>query len=564
MASSRSNETKLSKDAATLRLEAQTDAALRAREDESAQKHALAILAEHMLQPATLHTFEIHGARNTRKSFLDPIFQPLVDDSRNVGTTLGDVFADVQEAVGKLERFGIFKPDPTVHFADARQRDPAAAATDYDIAVRVSELPRFRLNTGTDLGNTEGSAYGNLLWRNIFGGAESLSLNASAGTRTRSAYSAVLSAPLEGNPDVRLSLEGLASATQKPWASHEEVLKGGTVRLGWRVPATGDLHSVAYGSSWRQLTGLGANASPTVRRDAGDSLKSSLSHTFTRDRRNNPLLPQSGYLVRTASELAGWGPLGGDVAFAKAEAEFSGAVPVVFPNVKAASSTSPASSSSSSTLASALGPSSPIATTASGTDYGITVGAGFRAGLLYPLPFGYNLFGSGAAPSRINDRFLLGGPTDVRGFTQGGLGPHDGSDAVGGDVFAAGGVNVLVPITKAGRDSPLRLQLFANSGRLVALRTKKQPKPQAASASDDTEGAAPQQPAGQTSSQVAQSVSAALQDLTTGLPSTAVGVGLVYAHPVARFELNFSLPLVMRRGEDSRKGLQVGVGINFM
>ena len=29
----------------------------------------------------------------------------------------------------------------------------------------------------------------------------------------------------------------------------------------------------------------------------------------------------------------------------------------------------------------------------------------------------------------------------------------------------------------------------------------------------------------------------------------------MYAHPVARFELNFSLPLVMRRGEEARKGL---------
>ncbi|CAK7233005.1 hypothetical protein SBRCBS47491_008462 [Sporothrix bragantina] len=538
MASPGSNS--LNKDPATLRREAQTDAVLRAKEEESARRHALATMAEHMLQPATLHTFEIHGARNTRRSFLDPIFQPLVDETRNVGTTLGDVFGEVQDAVGKLERFGIFKPDPTVHFADARQRDPSAAATDYDIAVRVSELPRFRLNTGTDLGNTEGSAYGNLLWRNMFGGAESLSLNASAGTRTRSAYSAVLAAPLEGNPDVRISVEGLASATQKPWASHEEVLKSGTVRLGWYVPETGDMHSVAYGSAWRQLTGLGAGASPTVRRDAGDSLKSSLSHTFTRDRRDNALLPQSGYLVRTVSELAGWGPLGGDVAFAKTEAEVSGAIPLVFPSSSSTSSTSPSSSSSSIPKA---------------VDSGITLGAGFRAGLLYPLPFGYNLFGGNAAPSRINDRFLLGGPTDVRGFTQGGLGPHDGSDAVGGDLFAAGGVNLLVPITKAGRDSPLRLQLFANSGRLVALRNKK-PKAQA-------EGAPAAVP-GSSSSQVAKSVSAAMQELATGLPSTAVGVGLVYAHPVARFELNFSLPLVMRRGEESRKGLQVGVGINFM
>ncbi|CRK18227.1 hypothetical protein BN1723_011543 [Verticillium longisporum] len=50
----------------------------------------------------------------------------------------------------------------------------------------------------------------------------------------------------------------------------------------------------------------------------------------------------------------------------------------------------------------------------------------------------------------------------------------------------------------------------------------------------------------------------------SGPPSVAAGMGLVYAHPVARFELNFSLPLVVRRGEVGTKGVQVGVGINFL
>jgi outer membrane protein insertion porin family len=56
----------------------------------------------------------------------------------------------------------------------------------------------------------------------------------------------------------------------------------------------------------------------------------------------------------------------------------------------------------------------------------------------------------------------------------------------------------------------------------------------------------------------------AVGELFNGVPSVAAGVGLVYAHPVARFELNFSLPLVLRKGEASTKGLQVGVGINFL
>jgi outer membrane protein insertion porin family len=65
------------------------------------------------------------------------------------------------------------KPSPT---------DPSSTPTDIDIYIKATERGRIALKTGTDLGNTEGSAYGNLLWRNIFGGAESFNFNASAGT----------------------------------------------------------------------------------------------------------------------------------------------------------------------------------------------------------------------------------------------------------------------------------------------------------------------------------------------------------------------------------------------
>ena len=61
-----------------------------------------------------------------------------------------------------------------------------------------------------------------------------------------------------------------------------------------------------------------------------------------------------------------------------------------------------------------------------------------------------------------------------------------------------------------------------------------------------------------------EKVGNALSELGNGLPSIAAGVGLVYAHPVARFELNFSLPLVVRRGEDARKGVSFGVGISML
>lgn len=365
------------------------------------------------------------------------------------------------------------------------------------------------LKTGTDLGNTEGSAYGNLLWRNVLGGAESLNLNASMGTRTRSAYQAAFDTPILSDPDFRLEVGGIASATQKSWASHEEALKGGWAKLRW-MSQNGHRHEMGYNGFWRQITDLAQNASSTVRTDAGDSVKSSVFHSWTNDRRDNPLLPSRGYYAKAFNELAGWGPLKGDVSFWKSELETQGAVPIPIPGIKG--------------------------------DSGVSFTTGFRAGLLYPLGLDAD---SRPQLSRINDRFVLGGPTDVRGFRQCGLGPHDGSDAVGGDVYAAGSANLLVPLPRVGAEKPLRLQAFLNGGRLLPLRTSQKTTPT-------------------TNSEVADAAVSTITELQNGLPSVAAGVGLVYAHPVARFELNFSLPLVLRRGEEGRKGLQLGIGINFL
>lgn len=408
----------------------------------------------------------------------------------------------------------ILRQPPEVFLSQADPTDPSSTPTDVNISIGLKELPSFKLQTGTDVGNGEGSAYGSLLWRNIFGGAEMLTLNAKSGTRTRSAYSANLSAPVFSNPDMRVSLEALASAAEKPWAAHEEVLKGGTVQLSW-LNSVKDTHSVEYTGIWRQITSLAGGASQTVRQDAGDSLKSSIRHTFYRERRDNPQLPQDGYMVRSKLELAGLGPLGGDVSFSKSELEMSGALPIPIPGKE--------------------GPS------------GISIGAGLRMGLLYPLAPGVT---GPAQSSRINDRFQLGGPTDVRGFKLGGIGPHDGKDAVGGDVFAAGTVNMLLPLPYKGPESALRFQMFANGGRLVALQNNDR-----APGSDSRSISA---------TAVRDGVLNAVAEVFNGAPSMAAGVGLVYAHPVARFELNFSLPLVLRKGELGTKGLQLGVGINFM
>lgn len=346
-------------------------------------------------------------------------------------------------------------------------------------------------------------------WRNLLGGAETLDVNASIGTRTRSSYQATFDTPVHSNPDLRFQVGGVQSATQKVFASHEEVLKGAWTKLRW-LSSPGSFHEFGYNGFWRQVTGLAQNASQTVKSEAGDSFKSSISHTWTKDRRNNPMLPSSGYYAKSNAELAGWGPLQGDVAFFKGEMETQSALSIPIPGVKGES--------------------------------GVSFTTGLRAGLLYPLTLASK---QNPEMSRINDRFQLGGPTDVRGFRLSGLGPHDGPDAVGGDIYAAGSANLLFPLPKVGKDKPLRFQAFVNGGRLLALRNP------------DKEGSV-------TSEEVKQSVASAITELGNGLPTMSAGVGLVYAHPVARFELNFSLPLVVRKYEESRKGISFGIGINFL
>ncbi len=380
----------------------------------------------------------------------------------------------------------------------------------------VREKGRILAKTGTDVGNVEGSAYGFLSWRNVLGGAETLNVTGSLGTRTRSAYSVAFSTPVRSDPDVRWEIGALVNTTRKDWASHEEVTRGWGSKVRWRS-GWGHYHELGYSGLWRQNTGLADTASATVRGDAGDSVKSSVTHVWSRDGRDNATLPTSGYLLKASNEVAGWGPLRGDVAFWKSEVESQVATPIPVPGVRKG---------------------------------GVTLTTALRGGVLYPLTLPGEVH---PRPSRINDRFQLGGPTDVRGFRFSGLGPRDGNDALGGDMYYAASANLFMPLPRVDPDRPLRLQAFVNGGRLVALND----------GGKETK-TGQESPSGGSASTQMSIVRNTANQLFEGLPSVAAGVGLVYAHPVARFELNFSLPLVLRRGEQGRKGLSFGVGISFL
>jgi outer membrane protein insertion porin family len=123
-------------------------------------------------------------------------------------------------------------------------------------------------------------------------------------------------------------------------------------------------------------------------------LKSSISHTFVRDRRDDSFLPTKGYHLRLTQELSGVGSLG-DTKFFKNEIEASvahqyGGGEILRDeegNIKAVAP-------------------------------GYVLSLSARGGLLATL---------NDKEASITDRFMLGGPLSIRGFRTCGIGPRDKS-----------------------------------------------------------------------------------------------------------------------------------------
>jgi outer membrane protein insertion porin family len=129
------------------------------------------------------------------------------------------------------------------------------------------------------------------------------------------------------------------------------------------------------------------------------------------------------------------------------------------------------------------------------------------------------------------DRFFIGGANDVRSFTMNGLGPKQYNSSTGGDVFLNGGISLVSKIPKVDPDSNFKIHNFLNFGKLLPLDKTKM---------------------------------GSLADQFTKQYSVSFGSGILYNHPMARFELNICLPLMVNERDGVRKGLQYGIGMSFL
>lgn len=239
----------------------------------------------------------------------------------------------------------------------------------------------------------------------------------------------------------------------------------------------------------------------SIRKEAGHSFKSSINHVFVRDRRDDMLLPSSGHYIRLANEFSG--VLGiGNAHFFKSELETQ--------------------------VCHKIGGNQPLINKEGepeGVHPGLVISATARAGFLAEL-------GDYPKASTVSDRFVLGGPLSVRGFRIAGIGPRDGHDALGGNMYWAVGLSAIAPLPTL-ESKPLRAHAFVNAGTNIPWNKR------------------------------ASSLQSTAEALSRS-PSTSVGLGLIYRHSIARIELNYCIPLTAAKGDQLRRGLQFGIGLNFL
>ncbi|KAJ9113502.1 hypothetical protein QFC20_001853 [Naganishia adeliensis] len=472
-------------------------------EYEAAQRRIGEVVTESLDHPLHLSSIRIvNPPRTTRSSFLSSLLSPFISpipqssitpswlnpsvsyglEGATPPKTLHEILYTTKMLTTHLRRFDIFQDQIDVKLEPAK----GGVIGDVDLVLGIREKGRVFLKAGTEVGGGEGGFNVTGRLRNVFGGAESLELNASKGTRTKSAYQLNFTTPLAASPLLDFSLSAFAlNRDHSAFASHLEQTHGGRAKFSARAPW--GAHDITYEMVQRDITNLTKNASLSIRELAQPSTKASVTHTFTRDTRDDPWMGSAGSLLKISYEYAGLPGSSESVNFLKSTAQ--------------------------SQLSRVLSP-------GSGWHYSISS----LTTMLIPL-------NASRTSTQLPDRVFLGGPNSIRGWKIGGIGARDGSDSLGGDLAWALGVSVFAPFPTK-KEWPVKLHGFLNTGRVVGWES-------------------------------AQSFANNVARMYSS-PNMSVGLGLLYRLDPIRVEVNFALPLIGRKGEGWARGLNVGIGLEFL
>ncbi|XP_028673503.1 sorting and assembly machinery component 50 homolog B [Erpetoichthys calabaricus] len=418
----------------------------------------------------------IDGLGRTKEDFLGYEIAELF-----TAKNLIDVMKKAHEAREKLLRLGIFRQVEVV--IDTCQEEDALP-NGLDVTFEVKEMRRLTGSYNTMVGNNEGSMVLGLKLPNLFGRAEKLTFQFSYGTKETS-YGLSFFKPQPGYFERNFAINLYKVTGQFPWSSLRETDRGISTEINFPIWKTN--HTLKWEGVWRELGCLARTASFAIREESGHSLKSSISHAMVIDTRNSTILPRQGFLLKVNQELAGY--TGGDASFLKEDIEIQLNRRLFWDSVFSAS---------------------------------------LWGGLLIPI---------GEKPSCIADRFYLGGPTSVRGFSMYSIGPQSEGDYLGGEAYWAGGVHLYTPLPfrpgRGGFGDLFRTHFFLNAGNLCNLNYGEGPH-------------------------------AHLQKLAECI-RWSYGAGIVLRlGNIARLELNYCIPMGVQSGDRICDGVQFGAGIRFL
>ncbi|KAF5098552.1 hypothetical protein D0Z00_001995 [Geotrichum galactomycetum] len=477
------------------------------------------LVEQNQTLPVTVQSLEVTGANAVRTSFLKAQVAPIVDRAH----TLPSLLEALGESANRLQRFGIFDQakfsldlaDPLFSNVDttaaaAAAAQPAAttgiakpgAPLDIKALLSVTRTNKTPISLRTVIQDDVAGVVANGAVTNLFGGAESLTVQAAIDTKPRalSSYTANFATPLNGSPDFQGHISAFHQTKEvAPYAPYAVQLKGVSAKVisaSPRFPGS----AVEVGVEGVERTVAAADAAE----QSPANVKTSVFARFAVDRRNNKVYPSDGYLIEGQTELAG--VVGNTEKLIKSDVAF----------LKTAAAASYAKS---------LDP---------GHDR-LVFNLHLGTGLLWNYPRGGNV------ASNIIDRFYLGGKASgpqamLYGYQYNGLGPKDGQTALGGDAYTLGSVSFLGKLPRlSGSLSPLRFLVFFSGGSLIPAVT---------------DGAAP-------------SLVDTLKQLRATAASTSAGAGLVYRSQQAQLELVYAVPLNSKPEDFVRRGLQFNVGLEL-
>ena len=175
---------------------------------------------------------------------------------------------------------------------------------------------------------------------------------------------------------------------------------------------------IGYRLSSDEIRDVAAGASPIIEADQlGPQITSALGITLSYDRRNSRVDPTSGFVISLDEELAG---LGGDLHFSKTVVRAKGYLGLLDDNL-----------------------------------------------ILSLEAEGGALVSTDGSNSRVTDRFFLGG-NSLKGFANGGIGPRESNDAIGGNYYGVVRLQGSFPIG-FGEDSGIYGGVFAEAGSVWDL-----------------------------------------------------------------------------------------------